>query len=154
MLNATAQCAPSILISKPKFHFLVHIPTFIRRFGPAVLFSTERYESFNHVFRLASIYSNRQAPSRDTCHTFASQDIVKHVATGGYWFDAGAKRWVRAGSAVQLYVDEHPSQARLLGLPKNNDHIVPGEFPSRKPVPVSLGVFRASDPARKAPVSE
>ena len=127
MLNVTAQCAPSILISKPKFHFLVHLPEFIRRFGPAVLFSTERYESFNHVFRLASIYSNRRAPSRDVCHTFALQDIVKHVATGGYWFDASTKRWVRAGSAVHSYVSEHPSQARLLGLPKNND-FVPGEF--------------------------
>jgi hypothetical protein len=154
MLNATAQCAPSILISKPKFHFLVHIPAFIRRFGPAILFSTERYESFNHVFRLCSIYSNRQAPSRDTCRQFASHDIVKHVATGGYWFDAGARKWVRAGNAVQLCVSEHPSQARLLGLPKSNNHIVPGESPSRKPVPISSGIFRASNPARKAPVSK
>ncbi|KAH8977201.1 hypothetical protein EDB92DRAFT_1937991 [Lactarius akahatsu] len=49
-LNITAKCALSILILKLKFHFLVHLPAYIRRFGPAVLFSTERYESFNHVF--------------------------------------------------------------------------------------------------------
>ncbi|KAI6017435.1 hypothetical protein EDC04DRAFT_2870103 [Pisolithus marmoratus] len=49
-LNITCICAPSILISKPKFHFLVHLPTYIHRFGPALLFSMERYESFNHLF--------------------------------------------------------------------------------------------------------
>ncbi|KAG1779724.1 hypothetical protein EV702DRAFT_965571 [Suillus placidus] len=57
-LNVTAKCAPSILISKPKFHFLVHLPAYIRCFGPAILFSTERYESFNHVFRLTCMHSN------------------------------------------------------------------------------------------------
>ncbi|KAI0694537.1 hypothetical protein BC835DRAFT_1218165, partial [Cytidiella melzeri] len=41
VLNVTARCAPSILILKPKFHFLVHLPMYIRRFGPAILFSTE-----------------------------------------------------------------------------------------------------------------
>ncbi|EIW73869.1 hypothetical protein CONPUDRAFT_33137, partial [Coniophora puteana RWD-64-598 SS2] len=40
-LNVTAQCAPKILISKPKFHFLLHLPFYILRFGPAILFSTE-----------------------------------------------------------------------------------------------------------------
>ncbi|KAH7919605.1 hypothetical protein BV22DRAFT_968262, partial [Leucogyrophana mollusca] len=115
-LNITAQCAPSILISKPKFHFLVHLPAFIRRFGPAIIFSTERYESFNHVFRMSCIYSNRQAPSRDTCRTFARQDIVKHITTGGYWYDNARKRWVRAGAQVLSYLRDHPEQARLLGL--------------------------------------
>ena len=28
-LVITAQCAPSIIITKPKFHFLVHLPMFI-----------------------------------------------------------------------------------------------------------------------------
>ncbi|KAF8694557.1 hypothetical protein RHS03_08166, partial [Rhizoctonia solani] len=46
-LLLTAECSPSIMILKPKFHFLVHLPAYIRRFGPALLFSTERFESFN-----------------------------------------------------------------------------------------------------------
>ncbi|KAG1749584.1 hypothetical protein EDD22DRAFT_958012 [Suillus occidentalis] len=116
-LNITSQCAPSILISKPKFHFLVHLPAFIRRFGPAIVFSTERYESFNHVFRLSCIYSNRQAPSRDSCKTFSRQDIMKHITTGGYWYDSTVKTWVRGGEMVLGYFDEHPEQARLLGIP-------------------------------------
>ncbi|KAJ6465240.1 hypothetical protein DFH09DRAFT_845684, partial [Mycena vulgaris] len=40
-INITCKCSPSILISKPKFLFLPHLPFFIRCFGPAVLFSTE-----------------------------------------------------------------------------------------------------------------
>ncbi|KIK76178.1 hypothetical protein PAXRUDRAFT_170674, partial [Paxillus rubicundulus Ve08.2h10] len=62
-LNVTAICALSILISKPKFHFLVHLPLYIQPFGPALLFSTEHYESFNHVFRLLCIHSSQQGLS-------------------------------------------------------------------------------------------
>ncbi|KAG1824214.1 hypothetical protein EV424DRAFT_1320857, partial [Suillus variegatus] len=116
-LNVTAQCAPSILISKPKFHFLVHLPAYIRRFGPAIIFSTERYESFNHVFRLTCIYNNRQAPSRDTCMTFVRNDTAKHIATGGYWYDTHTERWVHGGPQVLTYLEHHPEQARLLGIP-------------------------------------
>lgn len=115
-LSLTAKCAPSILISKPKFHFLVHLPAYIRRFGPPILFSTERYESFNWVFRLASIFSNRQAPSRDICRSFAYQDIVKHIATGGFWLDGETKQWVCAKRVITDYIHTHPAQAQLLGL--------------------------------------
>jgi hypothetical protein len=93
---------------------------YIRRFGPAILFSTERFESFNHVFRLTCIHSNRQAPSRDTCNTFASHDIIKHVVTSGYWFDAVQKKWVCAGDAVRQYIADHPEQRHLLGLDTTN----------------------------------
>ncbi|KAG1726440.1 uncharacterized protein EDB91DRAFT_1254343 [Suillus paluster] len=72
-LNVTAQCAPSILISKPKFHFLVHLLAFICRFGPAIIFSTKRYESFNHIFRLSY--------------------IVKHITMGRHWYDSKTKKW-------------------------------------------------------------
>ncbi|KAG1753908.1 uncharacterized protein EDB91DRAFT_1043935, partial [Suillus paluster] len=131
-LNVTAQCAPSILISKPKFHFLVHLPAYIRRFGPAIIFSTERYESFNHVFRLSCIHSNRRAPSRDTCRLFAYQDIVKHVATGGFWYHSNTKKWIRGGEQVIHYLSEHPEQAHLLGLSSIlRDPLVPGEFAQR-----------------------
>lgn len=116
-LNVTAQCAPSILISKPKFHFLVHLPAYIRCFGPAIIFLTERYESFNHVFRLTCIYNNRRAPSRDTCMTFVRNDTAKHIATGGYWYDTHTERWVHGGPQVLTYLEHHPEQARLLGIP-------------------------------------
>ncbi|KAF8593558.1 hypothetical protein BDV93DRAFT_460863 [Ceratobasidium sp. AG-I] len=83
-LDVTARCSPAILISKPKFHFLVHLPMYIKRFGPAILFSTKRFESFNAVFRAASIFSNRLSPSRDIALKFAELDRLKRIATGGY----------------------------------------------------------------------
>lgn len=90
---------------------------FIRRFGPAILFSTERYESFNGVYRLSSVYSNRQALSRDACHLFAEQDNVKHVVSGGMWHDPTTQKWVKAGPGVVKYFNTHPHQRSLLAFP-------------------------------------
>jgi len=120
-LSISALCAPSILVTKAKFHFLVHLPDYIRQFGPAILFSTEHYESFNHVFQLSSIHSNWQAPSHDTCQSFADQDIVKHIVTGGYWYDERVKRWVHAGKDITTYLDAHPEVCQLLGLPRSSE---------------------------------
>ncbi|KIJ24241.1 hypothetical protein M422DRAFT_85327, partial [Sphaerobolus stellatus SS14] len=41
LLDAMAIVDPSRIIQKPKFHILLHIVEDIRRFGPAILFSTE-----------------------------------------------------------------------------------------------------------------
>ncbi|KAG8711711.1 hypothetical protein FRC11_002079, partial [Ceratobasidium sp. 423] len=90
-LLITASCSPSILIHKPKFHFLVHLPAYIRQFGPALLFSTERFESFNGVFRAASTFSNRQAPSRDIARRFANMERAKHICSGGFWKEGNHK---------------------------------------------------------------
>ncbi|KAG8729452.1 hypothetical protein FRC10_003908, partial [Ceratobasidium sp. 414] len=78
-LLVTAQCSLSIIVLKPKFHFLLHLSAYIQRFGPALLFSTERFESFNGVFRAASVFSNRQAPSRDIAKRFGDLECVKHI---------------------------------------------------------------------------
>ncbi|KAJ3551225.1 hypothetical protein NM688_g4827 [Phlebia brevispora] len=115
-LNATARCSPSLLFTKPKLHFLLHLPAYIRRFGPALLFSTECYESFNHVFKLTNIYSNRQAPSRDSCRMFAAQDVVKHIATGGFWFQPDRNKWICAGDSILEYLKDNSMFAHLLGL--------------------------------------
>ncbi|KIK49825.1 hypothetical protein GYMLUDRAFT_253531 [Collybiopsis luxurians FD-317 M1] len=37
--------------NKPKFHIFTHLPMHIRQFGPAMLFATEAFESFNAVIR-------------------------------------------------------------------------------------------------------
>lgn len=120
-LNVTAICAPSILITKPKFHFLIHLPAYIRRFGPAIIFSTEHYESFNRVFRLSCIYSSQQGPSQDTCHRFVQLDLVKHIITGGYWYEQELQKWVCAGPFVLSFLCEHPAQGKLLGIKSNED---------------------------------
>ena len=124
-LSISAQCAPSIIISKPKFHFLVHLPMFIKRFGPALLYSTEHYESFNHIFRLCSIHSNKKAPSRDICRAFALQDTVKHIVTGGYWYDKSKYKWVRAGKMI---LDNMDSCGDYVGY-KRDRVLIPGTAP-------------------------
>lgn len=44
--------------NKPKFHIFVHLTEHIRRFGPAILFATEAFESFNAIIRAKSVHSN------------------------------------------------------------------------------------------------
>jgi len=47
---------PSRIIEKSKLHVFTHLPGYIRRFGPPVLYSTEVFEAWNSVFRTCSFY--------------------------------------------------------------------------------------------------
>ncbi|KAJ6548284.1 hypothetical protein B0H10DRAFT_1700349, partial [Mycena sp. CBHHK59/15] len=49
--------------NKPKFHVILHLPAHIKHFGPAMLFATEGFESFNAIIRSCSVHSNQHAPS-------------------------------------------------------------------------------------------
>ncbi|KAF8187836.1 hypothetical protein K438DRAFT_1907474 [Mycena galopus ATCC 62051] len=68
--------------NKPKFHIFVHLPAHIRRFGPAILFATEAFESFNAIIRAKSVHSNRHAPSRDIAQAFAQGNRIRHLLSG------------------------------------------------------------------------
>ncbi|EUC62448.1 hypothetical protein RSOL_420510, partial [Rhizoctonia solani AG-3 Rhs1AP] len=121
-LLAAARCSPSIIVLKPKFHFLVHLPMYIQRFGPAILFSTERFESFHGVFRAGSVHSNRRAPSRDIAEYFVGLDRLKHICSGGYWREGSS--WVRASSFVREFMTKRNEFQTLLGLPVNLQEII------------------------------
>ncbi|KAF4584957.1 hypothetical protein EYR40_001783 [Pleurotus pulmonarius] len=69
--------------NKPKFHILVHLPDHIQRFGPAILFATEAFESFNAIIRAKSVHSNRHAPSRDIAQAFAQGNRIRHLLSSG-----------------------------------------------------------------------
>ncbi|KAJ7641154.1 hypothetical protein FB45DRAFT_1124604 [Roridomyces roridus] len=71
--------------NKPKFHVILHLPNHIRRFGPAMLFATEGFESFNAIIRACSIHSNRHAPSRDIAAQMARGNRVRHLLSGGFF---------------------------------------------------------------------
>ncbi|KAJ7886066.1 hypothetical protein B0H13DRAFT_2535282 [Mycena leptocephala] len=62
--------------NKPKFHIILHLPAHIRRFGPAILFATEAFESFNAVIRAKSVHSNRHAP-------ICPGNRIRHLLSGG-----------------------------------------------------------------------
>lgn len=70
--------------NKPKFHIILHILLHIRLFGPAPLYATETFESYNYVIRARSINSNRHAPSLDIANAFSHMHAVRHLASGGY----------------------------------------------------------------------
>lgn len=71
--------------NKPKFHVILHLPNHIRHFGPAILFATEAFESFNAVIHAKSVHSNRQAPSWDIGLAFAQGNRIWHLLSGGYF---------------------------------------------------------------------
>ncbi|PLW28656.1 hypothetical protein PCASD_18574 [Puccinia coronata f. sp. avenae] len=66
-------------VNKPKFHMLLHLPESIPRFGPASLFATEKFESYNSVLRMASIHSNGQRPGRDLAISFINFHALRLV---------------------------------------------------------------------------
>ncbi|KAE9383725.1 hypothetical protein BT96DRAFT_1105543, partial [Gymnopus androsaceus JB14] len=87
-LDCTCRLTPR-WFNKPKFHVLLHLPSHIRRFGPAMLFATESFESYNAIIRARSVHSNRHAPSKDIAHSMARSNRVRHLLNGGaFWTKA------------------------------------------------------------------
>jgi hypothetical protein len=113
LLDAFATLDPTKILIKLKLHVLLHIVQDIRRRGPAVRFSTEVFECFNAIFRLCSVLSNHQAPSRDIAAKLADLDRVKHILSGGYWVQDSA--WTRAGKDVHRILRNTPIIQRHLG---------------------------------------
>jgi hypothetical protein len=101
------------VITKIKLHLLTHLVDDIRRFGPAILYSTEVFECWNHVFRLCSILSNHLAPSKDIADTLGGMERFKHVVSGGWWkADDG---FTQAGPSVRDMLKTDPELQRRLG---------------------------------------
>ena len=113
VLDAFALIDPAKIIDKMKLQVLPNLVDDIRRFGPAIRYSTEIFECFNAIFRLCSVLSNHQAPSRDIANKFASMDRLKHMLSGGYW--KVDNEWVRAGSKVRDILRKDTFIQRHLG---------------------------------------
>lgn len=96
--------------NKPKFHLFLHLLFYIRRFGPAILYATEGFESYNFLIRLRSVHSNRHAPSSDIAEAFSFLHAVQHLISGGYVVaeltQGGKERWRQAGRGVQAMVED------------------------------------------------
>ncbi|KAJ7848917.1 hypothetical protein B0H13DRAFT_1906518 [Mycena leptocephala] len=113
LLDVFTTLDPTKTPIKLKLHVLVHIVQDIRRQGPAVRLSTEVFKCFNAIFRLCSVPINHQAPSRDIAAKFADLDRVKHIMSGGYWYQDAA--WVRAGRDVRRILRNTPIIQKHLG---------------------------------------
>jgi hypothetical protein len=120
-LTLTAQWTPA-WFNKPKFHILVHLPDHIRCFGPAILFATEAFESFNAVIRAKSVHSNRGAPSRDIAKAFAQGNRIRHLLSGGKFprhglgFSTMREDWRCAGPRALALVEPGSTINSYLGM--------------------------------------
>ncbi|KAH8930587.1 hypothetical protein BT69DRAFT_1210241, partial [Atractiella rhizophila] len=101
--------------NKRKFHLLVHLADNVRRFGVPINYATEKFESYNGVVHLRSIFSNHQAPGVDIAASFSGYDRVRHIFSGGFWKDKATGQWVCASSNV-LSLMRDKSYSQMLGL--------------------------------------
>ncbi|KAJ6617785.1 hypothetical protein B0H10DRAFT_2189857 [Mycena sp. CBHHK59/15] len=115
VLDLWALIDPARIVTKYKLHVLPHLPDDIRRFGPAILYATEGFECWNAIFRLCSVLSNHQAPSRDIGVTLADMERFKHQASGGWWKPEGSQDYVQAGHEVTSFLQKNKELQRRLG---------------------------------------
>lgn len=105
--------------NKPKFHILLHLAAHIEDFRPAIVYTTETFESYNYVIRLRSIHSNHHAPSVDIAHAFSHMHAVRHLISGGYimtGLESGQVLDVgQAGLGVRSFLND-PTFIRLMGM--------------------------------------
>ncbi|OBZ68616.1 hypothetical protein A0H81_11585 [Grifola frondosa] len=112
LLDVWSRIDPKRIFVKPKLHILSHILQDIRHHGPAGLYSTEIFECFNAIFRMCSVLSNHQAPSRDIAWACADMDRFKHQISGGWWRLPDGSH-VQAGPKVRAYFNNAHLQRRL-----------------------------------------
>ncbi|KAJ7723604.1 hypothetical protein B0H14DRAFT_2641787 [Mycena olivaceomarginata] len=115
VLDAVAQIDPSKIMTKIKYHLLIHIDFDAIELGPLIAMAMEIFESFNAVFCYCSIYSNHLAPSWDIAIQFGRQETVKHQLTGGRWMSKSTGDWHGASTGVRHFIEKHPILQRLVG---------------------------------------
>ncbi|KAL4078903.1 hypothetical protein V8B97DRAFT_2021242 [Scleroderma yunnanense] len=81
---AYTACWTPCWFNKSKFHIILHLVGHIHWFGPAALFATEAFESFNAVICSKSIHSNQQSPSHDIAKAFAHGHQIHHILSGAH----------------------------------------------------------------------
>ncbi|KAG6888271.1 hypothetical protein C0992_009086 [Termitomyces sp. T32_za158] len=142
-LDCTCRVTPR-WFNKPKFHIILHLPDHVRRFGPAILFATEGFESFNAIIRSASIHSNRHAPSQDIAQQMAKGSRIRHLLSGGkflmnrlkepaegrdnslmHWMersnDMQSLKWNSIGPEPLKLLEIHNFGRKILKLEQNNE---------------------------------
>ncbi|KAJ7476271.1 hypothetical protein B0H11DRAFT_2426733 [Mycena galericulata] len=119
VLDICAMIDPSKIITKIKYHLLVHIDDDAVEFGPLIGVMTEIFECFNGVFRFCSIFSNHLSPSRDIAIQLGDQEGLKHRLTGGSWRHGSSGDRQTAGPGVRQFIAKHPLLQKLLGWTEN-----------------------------------
>ncbi|EFP84986.2 uncharacterized protein PGTG_11155 [Puccinia graminis f. sp. tritici CRL 75-36-700-3] len=124
-------------VNKPKFHMLYHLPESIRRFGPACLFATEKFESFNGILRNASVHSNRHCPGRDLAVTFANYECMRALLSGGQLYNHIDQTVFHTTQAVTNMFND-PMIQKSMGYnhrSANPSAAMSATYPSKKAIP-------------------
>lgn len=98
----------------------------IQRFGPAIIFATEGFESFNFIIRLRSILSNRHAPSVDIANAMSFMHAVRHLVCGGYFRDPTTGQFRQAGTGI-LSLQQDKEFCDFMGMSHFYQKITPGK---------------------------
>ncbi|KAH9811046.1 hypothetical protein DFH28DRAFT_1131415 [Melampsora americana] len=101
--------------NKPKFHMLVHLCDAIKRFGPAALFATENFESFNGNTRNSSVHSNHLSPGRDIANSFNNTGLMRALTAGTPLYNKLSQTYIRASASVQRIFETNLLFQRALG---------------------------------------
>ena len=136
VLDLFAMIDPAKMTSKVKLHLLAHLKEDIIRFGPLVGVATETFECFNAIFRFCSIFSNHLTPSRDIAFQLASQEVLKHRLTGGWWPTENGE-WKAPGQSIHNFIHDHPTLQALIGWTSNKP-LTNGEFEFEQCIPLYL----------------
>jgi hypothetical protein len=101
--------------NKPKFHMLLHLPASIMRYGPASLFATEKFESFNGVVRNASIHTNRLSPGHDIAVRFSNYQLERLLVSGAHLYDSTAQEYFKPSDQVTEVFSRNPLIQQSMG---------------------------------------
>ncbi|KAI9624273.1 hypothetical protein KEM48_009014 [Puccinia striiformis f. sp. tritici PST-130] len=100
--------------NKPKIHMIIHLEESILRFGPASLFATEKFESFNGIVR-DSIHSNRLSPGRDIAIAFCDAKIMRLLMSGARLYNHETKRYFKSSPQVTNLFRNNPLIQKSMG---------------------------------------
>ncbi|KAJ7685821.1 hypothetical protein B0H17DRAFT_1160739 [Mycena rosella] len=114
VLDAFTMIDPSKIITKVKYHLLVHLEDDMVEFGPLIGVMTEVFECFNAISHFFSILFNHLAPSRDIAIQLGDQEGLKHRLTGGCRRTTD-NEWQQAGRGVHHFMEKHPVLQKLVG---------------------------------------
>ncbi|KNE97415.1 hypothetical protein PSTG_09248 [Puccinia striiformis f. sp. tritici PST-78] len=90
-------------------------PDSILQFGPATLFATEKFESYNGILRFALIHSNHQSPGQNIAITFSNYHAFRQLLSGGFFWDRQQKEFVQCSYPVINMFSQNPLIQQTLG---------------------------------------
>ncbi len=97
------------IASRPKVHYLLHFPEYVKRFGLLRLLTSELGGKSNGPHRLRLFHSNRQNPSRDVGYAFRLRETLSFLSHDGSLPNGGS------GADVSTLSDD-PWLMRVIGV--------------------------------------